>query len=112
VFSGIDQNGTVMSVQMFDGCVSRKFPFADSSQSFGFPFSRYGATTRRRCFTASRLKVKSSDIVKNQMSSAAFFQLLFAPRPFSRSHVIRFWSLKYFDPTRWIAELDRQSPQM
>ena len=40
VFSGMDQNGTVMSSQKLDGQVSRKFPSAVSSQSLGAPFSR------------------------------------------------------------------------
>src|SRR5215204_5424171 len=100
VFSGIDQKGTVKSVQRFDGCVSRKFPSPDFSQSFGAPFSVYGASTRRLILTASVLNVKSSETVKNQMSSEEFFQFARAPRPFSRSQVMRLRSVKNFIPTR------------
>ena len=63
-------------------------------------YTLYGAKTFRRIFTSWRLNVNLSDTVKNQMSSAVFFQFCFAPRPFSRSHVMRFCSLKYFEPTR------------
>ena len=92
VFSGIDQNGTEMSVQRLDGWVRRKSPAVVRCQSLGRPFAVvYGATTRRFIFTASTLKVKSRDTVKNQMSSSEqFFQLRAAPRPFSRSQMMRF----------------------
>jgi hypothetical protein len=58
------------------------------------------------------LKVYSSPTVKNQRSSLAFFQLAFAPRPFSRSHVMRFRSVKYLSPARCIADPERQSPHI
>src|SRR3989344_1941953 len=53
VFSGIDQNGIVMSVQTFEGWVILYFPSPLSSQSFASPFwSLYGAITLRFIFTA------------------------------------------------------------
>ena len=101
MFSGIDQNGTVKSVQIFDGCVRRKFPLSVFPQSFGFPFeSVYGAITRRFILTASTLKKYSFETVQNQMSSEQFFQFAFAPLPFSRSHVIRFRTIRCFSATR------------
>ena len=39
VFSLIDQNGTVISSQKFDGQVSLVLPFSPSFQSLGLPFS-------------------------------------------------------------------------
>src|SRR3990167_10634400 len=57
VFSGIDQNGIVISVQTLDGKVILYFPSALSSQSLASPFwSLYGAITLRFIFTASTSK--------------------------------------------------------
>ena len=57
VFSGIDQKGTVISFQRFDGCVMRYWPVDVLSQSLGMPLlSVYGARTLRFNFTFSTLK--------------------------------------------------------
>ncbi len=66
----------------------------------------------RFSFTASTLKVNSSPSVPNQISSEAFFQLFMAPRPFSRSQVMRLRTIIYLESTWWIAVDDLQSPQM
>src|SRR6266850_3046322 len=58
------------------------------------------------------LNVYLFDRVQNQMSSVELFQLARAPRPFSRSQVMRFWTIRYFSATDWIADDDRQSPHM
>jgi len=52
----IDQNGIVMSVQMFDGYVNRNFSPFSSTQSFGLPSFLYGAMTLRFSITASAQK--------------------------------------------------------
>jgi hypothetical protein len=96
VFSGIDQNGTVKSVQRFEGLVRRKFPSLSDFQSLDVPSEfLYGATTFFFNLTASTLKKYSSETAQNQISSELFFQLVSAPRPFSRSQVILFLTLKY-----------------
>ena len=111
VSSDIDQYGIVQSSQKFDGQVSRKLPFLVTCQSFGLPFSLYGAMTFFRIFTSSRLNVHWLLLVANQMSSSPFFQFSLAPRPFSRCHVIRFLTLRYFGKIRPITMLVCQSQQ-
>lgn len=61
--------------------------------------------------TGSGSKKYSLETVANQISSEAFFQFDSAPRPFSRSQVIRFRTVKCRSRTRWIAVDERQSPQ-
>src|SRR5260370_39890269 len=58
------------------------------------------------------LNVYLFDLVQTQISSGEFFQLARAPRPFSRSQVMRFWTIRYFSATDWIADDDRQSPHI
>ena len=45
--------------------------------------------TFRLTFAESTSKKYSSETVQNQISSALFFQLVFDPRPFSLSQVMR-----------------------
>ena len=111
VFSGIDQNGTEMSSQKFEAPVRRNFPPDSSLQSFGMPFSRYGAITLRFMRTASAWKIAASSggATAYQMSSQAFFQLVSAARPFSRCQVMRFRTMKCCRRISKHAALHRQS---
>lgn len=111
VFSGIDQKGTEMSSQKFEAPVRRNFPPDSSLQSFGRPFSRYGAITLRFMRTASAWKIAASSggATAYQMSSQAFFQFDSAARPFSRCQVMRFRTMKCFRRTSKHAAVHFQS---
>ena len=116
MFSAIDQKGIDISVHKLDGAVRRNFfpsSVSSSCQSLGIPLSSlYGANTGLLSFTASRLNVYSDDLVKNQISSIQFFQLLPALLPFSLSHVMRFFNKKYLPAISGMAIDVFQSEQM
>ena len=57
-------------------------------------------------------KLDLSDLVKNQMSSRQFFQLFWAPLPFSRSQEMRFCRMKYLPATSGIEIEVFQSEQI
>jgi len=113
VFSGIDQNGTVISVQRFDGAfrensLNRFGPVLRIS--IGVAVGRQDASANFDCI---ELNVYWFETVQNQISSLEFFQLVFAPRPFSRSHVIRLRTIRPSSHAAMKIDCDdNQSPQM
>ena len=115
VFSGIDQNGTVRSVHKFDGCVSRKFPSEDFSQSFGAPFSVYGARTLRFVLTAFEIECefvgnrKKPNIFRSifpiSLCAATFFA--FPRYPVSQSEIFHSDTLNRRSRTPIAANINR-----